>query len=63
MKKQTRRETFLEEMEDAFLRIVEPAGAFLGPQGGRPPYPPEAMLRIHLMQNWYSLSERLWRMS
>lgn len=26
-------------------------------KGGRPPYPLATMLRIHLMQQWYSLSD------
>lgn len=25
--------------------------------GGRKPYPPETLLRIHLLQNWFSLSD------
>ncbi len=28
-----------------------------GSKGGRPPFPLETMLRIHLMQHWYSLSD------
>ena len=44
------------------LNAAQPDEAFLSPserlQGGRrPPYPLEVMLRIHSMQNWYSLSD------
>ena len=28
-----------------------------GSKGGRPPYPLETMLRIHLMQQWFDLSD------
>ncbi|MYI87809.1 MAG: transposase, partial [Synechococcus sp. SB0672_bin_10] len=41
----------------ALLRLVEPVYPRVGPQGGRPPYLLEVMLRIHLMQNWYPLSD------
>ena len=30
-----------------------------GSKGGRPPYPLETMLRIHLMQQWFTLSDPL----
>ncbi len=61
VKKQTRRETFLAEMEEVvpfweLIRMIEPFYPRVGPQGGRPPYQLEVMLRIHLMQNWNSLS-------
>ena len=39
------------------LSLLEPFYPRVGPQGGRPPYPLEVMLRIHLMQNWYGLSD------
>ena len=62
VKKQTRRETFLAEMEEVvpfweLIRMIEPFYPRVGLQGGRPPYRLEVMLRIHLMQNWNSLSE------
>ena len=62
VKKQTRREAFLAEMEavvpfSLLLSLLEPFYPRVGPRGGRPPYPLEVMLRIHLMQNWYSLSD------
>ena len=62
VKKQTRREKFLSEMEkvvpwSALLSLIASFYPVQGPQGGRPPYPAETMLRIHLMQNWYCLSD------
>ena len=56
VKKQTRREKFLSEMEkvvpwSALLSLIASFYPVQGPQGGRPPYPAETMLRIHLMQN------------
>jgi IS5 family transposase len=59
-RKQTRREVFLAEMEriipwHSLLSLIEP----LYPAGanGRPPYPLATMLRVHLMQNWFGLSD------
>jgi IS5 family transposase len=59
-RKQTRREIFLAEMEriipwHSLLSLIEP----LYPAGanGRPPYPLATMLRVHLMQNWFGLSD------
>ncbi len=59
-RKQTRRELFLAEMEkvvpwDALLALIAP----VYPKGGngRPPYPLQTMLRIHLMQNWFGYSD------
>ena len=62
VKKQTRRETFLAEMEEVvpfseLIRMIEPFYPRVGLQGGRPPYRLEVMLRIHLIQNWNSLSD------
>lgn len=58
--KQTRREVFLAEMDQvmpwgSLLRLIEP----LYPVGGRRrlPYPLDTMLRIHLLQNGYTLSD------
>ena len=61
-KKRTRRERFLAEMEKvvpwkALLDLIEPHYPKTGSKGGRPPYPLETMLRIHLMQQWYDLSD------
>lgn len=54
-----RREVLLEEMElvvllKALLEGIEPFYATAG--SGRRPYSLEAMLRVHLMQNWFALS-------
>jgi transposase, IS5 family len=59
-RKKTRREVFLEEMEQvvpwkALLKVIEPFYPMAG--RGRRPYPLEAMLRVHLMQNWFALSD------
>lgn len=59
-RKQTRRERFLAEMEqvvpwDGLLALIEAHYPKAG--GGRRPYPLETMLRIHLLQNWFSLSD------
>ncbi|QJQ11444.1 IS5 family transposase [Pseudomonas putida] len=59
-RKQTRRERFLAEMEQVvpwsgLMALIEPHYPKAG--GGRKPYPLETMLRIHLLQNWFSLSD------
>ena len=59
-RKRTRREVFLAEMEevipwDALLGLLEPVYPKAG--RGRRPYPLGSMLRIHLMQNWFGLSD------
>ena len=59
-RKKTRREVFLEEMDQvvpwkALLKVIEPHYPVAG--RGRRPYPIEAMLRAHLMQNWFALSD------
>jgi IS5 family transposase len=59
-RKKTRREVFLEEMElvvpwKALVNVISPFYPVAG--RGRRPYPLEAMLRIHLMQNWFALSD------
>ena len=59
-RKQTRRERFLAEMGQVLpwadlLGLTEPFYPKVG--GGRKPYPLETMLRIHLLQNWFSLSD------
>ena len=59
-RKKTRREVFLEEMEQvvpwkALLKVIEPFYPVAG--RGRRPYRLEAMLRVHLMQNWFALSD------
>ena len=59
-RKKTRREIFLDEMElvvpwKALLKVIEPFYPVAG--RGRRPYPMESMLRVHLMQNWFALSD------
>ena len=59
-RKKTRREVFLEEMElvvpwKALLALIVPHYPVAG--RGRRPYLLESMLRIHLMQNWFALSD------
>ena len=62
VKKRTRRERFLAEMEavvpwTALIDLIEPYYPKTSSKGGRPPYPLETMLRVHLMQQWYDLSD------
>ena len=58
--KRTRRREFLEEMERVvpWTELVALVSPHL-PEGkrGRPPFPPETMLRIHFMQQWFNLSD------
>ncbi len=59
-KKTTRREVFLAEMEQVvpwgpLLNLIEPFYPVAG--RGRRPYPIATMLRVHLMQNWFGLSD------
>ncbi|MBD8527977.1 IS5 family transposase [Pseudomarimonas arenosa] len=59
-RKQTRREVFLEEMEQAvpwkaLLAVIEPVYPKAG--RGRHPYSLVTMLRVHLMQNWFGYSD------
>ncbi|MDR1075437.1 MAG: IS5 family transposase [Xanthomonadaceae bacterium] len=59
-RKRTRREVFLEEMErvvpwPALLALIEPPYPKAG--RGRHPYALATMLRIHLLQQWYALSD------
>jgi len=63
-KKRTRRQRFLEEMEatlpwEAFLGLIQPIYHQPSAKGGRPPFPLEVMLRIHLLQQWFTLSDPL----
>ncbi|AZC18562.1 Mobile element protein [Pseudomonas sp. CMR5c] len=58
--KKTRRERFLAEMEQVvpwsgLVALIEPHCPKAG--GGRKPYPRETMLRVHLLQNGFSLSD------
>ncbi len=59
-KKKTRREKFLEEMEQAIpweelLQVIKKYYPRAG--NGRQPMPLERMLRIYFMQQWYGLSD------
>ena len=59
-RKRTRREVFLAEMDQVvpwsrLLALIEPLYPKAG--NGRPPYPLATMLRVHLMQNWFGLSD------
>ncbi|QPN63878.1 IS5 family transposase [Synechococcus sp. CBW1004] len=63
-KKKTRRQRFLDEMEatvpwDPFLALISPVYYRPSAKGGRPPFPLEVMLRIHLLQQWFTLSDPL----
>ncbi|RBA70721.1 IS5/IS1182 family transposase, partial [Xanthomonas oryzae pv. oryzae] len=60
-RKQTRREIFLAEMErivpwKRLLSLIEPHYPVSG-RPGRQPYALATMLRIHLLQQWYALSD------
>ena len=60
--RKTRRERFLEEMNTAvpwqeLIGVIEPYYPKEGRQGGRPPRGLETMLRIHLLQHWFNLSD------
>jgi IS5 family transposase len=59
--KRTRREVFLDEMEQvvpwkALLALIEPHYPVTG-RRGRQPYPLATMFRVHLLQQWYALSD------
>ena len=59
-RRQTRKEIFLSRMEHILpwqdmTAVIEPFYPKAG--NGRRPYPLETMLRIHCMQQWYSLSD------
>jgi len=63
-KKKTRPQIFLEEMEatipwDDFHALIRPVYHQPSAKGGRPPFPLEVMLRIHLLQQWFTLSDPL----
>ena len=59
-RKQTRKELFLIEMDQVvpwkgLVALIDPH--YPEGEGGRPAYPLMAMLRIHLMQNWFGYSD------
>jgi IS5 family transposase len=41
----------------SLIDLIEPHYPKVSKKGGRPPYPLGTMLRIHLLQQWYSLSD------
>jgi hypothetical protein len=44
-------------LDKALIKLIEPHYPKTSKKGGRPPYPLSTMLRIHLLQQWYSLSD------
>jgi IS5 family transposase len=44
---------------EAFLALIEPVYHKPSSKGGRPSIPLEVMLRIHLLQQWFTLSDPL----
>jgi len=61
-KKQTNREKFLSEMEavvpwQALIALIEPCYPKASKKGDKLPYPLATILRIHLLQQWFSLSD------
>ena len=58
--KRTRRREFLDEMDRVvpWTELVAQIAPFM-PEGkrGRPPFPVESLLRIHFMQQWFTLSD------
>ncbi|MFG3454895.1 MULTISPECIES: IS5 family transposase [Stutzerimonas] len=59
-RKQTRNELFLIEMDQVvpwkgLIALIEPH--YPKGEGGRPSYPLLAMLRVHLLQNWFGYSD------
>src|SRR4029434_1301482 len=59
-KKKTRRENFLEEMDQvvpwgALLQVIEPHYPKAG--NGRPPLGLETIMRVYFMQQWFILSD------
>jgi len=61
-KKRTRRERFLAEMEKgvpwkALIDLIDLHYLKTSSKGGRTPYTLASVLRIHLLQQWYDLSD------
>ena len=61
-KKRTKKKKFLGKIAQVLLwqtllDLIEPIYPKVSSKGGRPSYPLATMLRIHLMQQWYSLSD------
>ena len=63
-KKKTWRQIFLDEMDatipwDDFHSLIRPLDHQPSAKGCRSPYPLEVMLQIHLLQQWFTLSDPL----
>jgi IS5 family transposase len=63
-KKRTLRQRFLNEMEttvpwEAFLDLIKPVYHKPSSKGCRTPISLDVMLRIHLLQQWFTLSDPL----
>lgn len=61
-KKQNKRDKFLVELEvmepsQSVINLIKPQYPKGSNKGGRHPYPLATMLRIHVLQQWYSLSD------
>ena len=59
-RKRTRREALLAQLEQAIpwpnlLDLIAPMYAQAG--NSRPPYPPQILLKVHLLQDWFGLSD------
>lgn len=64
-KKQTRLGKFLAETEEVvpwarLLALIEPHYPKRAARRRRPPMPPETMLRVYFLQQWYALSDPMW---
>ncbi len=60
--KRTRKREFLDEMNlvvpwAELVSLIAPHAPAPGAKGGRPPFAVETMLRIHFIQQWFSLSD------
>jgi len=60
--KRTRKREFLDEMNlvvpwGELVALIAPHAPARGAKGGRPPFAVETMLRIHLLQQWFTLSD------
>jgi IS5 family transposase len=60
--KRTRKREFLDEMNlvvpwAELVSLIAPHAPTPGAKGGRPPFAVETMLRIHVVQQWFNLSD------
>ena len=60
--KRTRKRAFLDEMNlvvpwAELVSLIAPHSPTRSAKGGRPPFAVETMLRIHFMQQWFTLSD------